>query len=109
MVHFMTKKQVISYFLMALDANTMSEGDHEIKAVSIDSSANSNFDIITVNVVGDTSYTTPPSVTITDPAEGSPIEGITNVNVEATDDDDKGNDANDGDKSNYGNDVKRAR
>src|SRR3972149_3796050 len=68
----------------ALDADTMSEGTHEIKAVSIDSSGNSNFAKITVTKK--TSDTTPPTVTITNPQDGSTISGLTMVSVAATDD-----------------------
>jgi len=69
----------------SMDANSMSEGNHEIKAISIDSSGNSDLDTITVDVVHNTGDTTPPSVLINDPADGSTIEGITNVSVDATD------------------------
>ncbi|HLC24780.1 MAG TPA: S8 family serine peptidase [Nitrosopumilaceae archaeon] len=68
----------------ALDASTMSEGTHEIKAVSVDSSGNSNFAKITVTKK--TSDTTPPTVTITNPQDGSTISGLTMVSVAATDD-----------------------
>ena len=69
-----------------IDAGTMSEGNHEVKAVAIDLSGNSNFDAITVNVEVNSSDSTPPSVSITDPAGGSTIEGMTTVSVDATDD-----------------------
>lgn len=58
-----------------LDANTMSEGNHEIKAVSIDSSGNSDFDTITVNVVQNSNEPSPPNVSITNPADGSIVNG----------------------------------
>src|SRR3972149_3084557 len=72
-------------YSFSLDANTMSEGTHEIKAVSIDSSGNSNFAKITVTVVRNATDTIPPNVSITDPPDSSTINGLTNVSVDATD------------------------
>ncbi len=67
----------------AHDANQMIEGTHEIKAVSIDSSGNSNFAKITVTKK--TSDTTLPTVTITSPLDGSTINDMTNVRVDVID------------------------
>src|SRR3972149_12085018 len=69
----------------ALDADTMSEGTHEINAVSMDSSGNSNFFKITVTVVRNASDITPPNVSITVPSDGSTINGLTTVSADATD------------------------
>src|SRR3972149_6429072 len=69
----------------ALDADTMSAGTHEIKAVSIDSSGNSNFAIITINAVRNSSDTIPPTVTITNPSGGSTVSGMVTVSASATD------------------------
>ena len=81
---FYGQKTTVPYNF-ALDANTMSEGTHEIKAVSIDSSGNSNFAKITVTVVRNATDTIPPNVSITDPPDSSTINGLTNVSVDATD------------------------
>jgi len=70
----------------ALDANSMSVGTHEIKAVSIDSSSNSNFAKISVNVVRVSADTTLPNVSITKPSDGSAVSGTMSVSVSATDD-----------------------
>jgi hypothetical protein len=69
----------------ALDANAMSVGTHELKAVSIDSSGNSNFAKISVNVVRVSADTTIPNVSITNPSEGSTVSGTIPVSVSATD------------------------
>jgi subtilisin family serine protease len=81
---FYSQKTSMPYSF-TLDANTMSEGSHQIKAVSIDTSSNSNSDTITVNVVKITPDDTPPDVSITSPLDGATINGITTVKVDATD------------------------
>lgn len=78
-------QKTTSPYNFALDANTMSEGTHEIKAVSIDSNGNSNFAKITITVVRNAVDTTSPNVSITAPSDGATINGLTTINVDATD------------------------
>ncbi len=65
----------------AIDATTIGQGTHQIKAVSTDSSNNSNQDTITVLV---DSNVLPPSVLITNPANGATINGKVKVSASTT-------------------------
>ncbi|MGI0040636.1 MAG: S8 family serine peptidase, partial [Nitrosopumilaceae archaeon] len=81
---FYGQKTTVPYDF-ALDASTMSAGTHEIKAVSIDSSGNSNFATIIVNVVRNSIDTIPPSVSITNPSNSATVSGMITVSASATD------------------------
>ena len=72
-------------YSFAIDSNTLNTGIRGIKAVSIDSSGNSNFATITVNVVRNSSDTIPPTISITNPADGASVSGMITVSASATD------------------------
>lgn len=72
-------------FVFQIDTTAWIEGSHEIKAISTDANGNTNFDSILVNIIREIVDITPPDVLITNPFDGSKIDGITNVNVAATD------------------------
>jgi len=70
-----------------VDAGTLTEGIHVLKAVSYDTSDNSAFSQINVNAIPEivNEDTTPPDVSIVSPSDGDSVNGRVRVSVSASD------------------------
>ncbi|MEQ9497781.1 MAG: PHB depolymerase family esterase [Deltaproteobacteria bacterium] len=69
------------------NAGSVAEGAHTILARATDAAGNTGESSVTVTVVaGSTGDTTPPTVSITDPADGATIGGVYTIVANATDD-----------------------
>jgi glucose/arabinose dehydrogenase/peptidoglycan/xylan/chitin deacetylase (PgdA/CDA1 family) len=74
-------------YAYAWNTNTVSNGPHLLKATTHDPSGNNSTSTVTVIVNNSTSTpdTTAPTVSITSPANGATVSGVTNINATASD------------------------
>jgi subtilisin family serine protease len=80
------QEDVSDPYSFTIDTDTLSSDTHTIEAISYDSSNNSANDQISVIVSHPIPDTIPPTVTITNPADGSDVSGLFSVDVVAFDD-----------------------
>lgn len=73
-------------YLYVLDSSTLSNGSHSISAIATDNTGTSTTSAsVVVKVDNSVKDTTPPTVSITAPANGAKISGVVNVTASATD------------------------
>lgn len=68
------------------DTGLEANGSYRIDVTAFDAAGNSTSASVTVTVAGGIDDTTPPMVAITSPVEGTPLTGVVEVAIDATDD-----------------------
>ncbi len=73
-------------FSTTWDTSNLPNGDYNIRAVAFDQAGNSTPDSVTVTLQGGLDDTTPPTVSITSPADGQQASTPVNITADASDD-----------------------
>ncbi|HSX04546.1 MAG TPA: Ig-like domain-containing protein [Rhabdochlamydiaceae bacterium] len=74
-----------SPYTFSLDTTGLSNGNHNVAAIAYDPSNNSSTSAIVLNVQNNVPDTTPPTVAITSPANGSTVANTVQITANATD------------------------
>ncbi len=75
----------VAPYTASLNVATLTAGTHTISAVARDAAGNTSTASVTVTVILSTSDTTPPTVSLTSPANGSTVLGTISVSANASD------------------------